>query len=112
MVRTSDILIILVAILFPPAAAALLTGCSCDLLINLLLTLLGYIPGHLHAFYLLYKRIKSEERYGEGNLRYVGNAGWAPIEGAYAPVHPHPHAHPGRAYGAPPPQGTTTYGTA
>ncbi|BGP35027.1 hypothetical protein JCM10296v2_006857 [Rhodotorula toruloides] len=111
MVRTSDILIILVAILFPPAAAAILTGCSCDLLINLLLTLLGYIPGHLHAFYLLYKRIKSEERYGEGNLRYVGNAEWAPIEGAYAPVHPHAHAHPGHAYDAPP-QGTTRYGTA
>ncbi|KAL7336703.1 hypothetical protein BJY59DRAFT_706245 [Rhodotorula toruloides] len=79
MVRTSDILIILVAILFPPAAAAILTGCSCDLLINILLTLLGYIPGHLHAFYLLYKRIKSEERFGEGNLRYVGNAEWGAL---------------------------------
>lgn len=26
-----------------------MTGCSCDLLINIALTLLGYIPGHLHA---------------------------------------------------------------
>ena len=28
-----------VAILFPPAAAAFITGCSCDLLINILLTM-------------------------------------------------------------------------
>ena len=28
-----------VAILFPPAAAAMVTGCSCDLIINILLTM-------------------------------------------------------------------------
>lgn len=37
-VRTSDIILVLVAILFPPAAAGFLTGCSCDLLINIALT--------------------------------------------------------------------------
>lgn len=37
------------SILFPPGAAAFITGCSCDLLINILLTVLGYLPGHLHA---------------------------------------------------------------
>lgn len=52
MARTSDILLVLVAILFPPAAAGILTGCSCDLLINIALTIFGYLPGHLHAFYL------------------------------------------------------------
>ena len=56
MVKSSDVLLILVnklaiymksvllkspqvAILFPPAAAAFVTGCSCDLLINILLTM-------------------------------------------------------------------------
>jgi uncharacterized membrane protein YqaE (UPF0057 family) len=34
MVKGSDILLILVAIIFPPAAVAIITGCSCDLLIN------------------------------------------------------------------------------
>lgn len=34
-VRGSDILLILLAILFPPAAVAFITGCSSDLLINL-----------------------------------------------------------------------------
>jgi len=40
MVHSSDIIIALIAILFPPAAVAILTGCSCDLLINILLTML------------------------------------------------------------------------
>ena len=48
--RGSDVFLVLIAILFPPAAAAMVAGCSCDLLINILLTLLGYIPGHIHAF--------------------------------------------------------------
>lgn len=32
----------------------MISGCSADLLINILLTLLGYFPGHIHAFYLEY----------------------------------------------------------
>jgi len=40
MARGSDVLLVIVAIIFPPAAAAFITGCSCDLLINLLLTIL------------------------------------------------------------------------
>lgn len=31
-----------------------MAGCGADLLINICLTLLGYFPGHIHAFYLLY----------------------------------------------------------
>ncbi|KAF8950821.1 hypothetical protein BDZ97DRAFT_1594689, partial [Flammula alnicola] len=53
-----------VAILFPPAAAGIVTRCSSDLLINILLTIsvpLGYIPGHIHAFWLIYKKMQAEE---------------------------------------------------
>jgi uncharacterized membrane protein YqaE (UPF0057 family) len=39
MVKTSDVILILVAIIFPPAAAGFVTGCSCDLLINICLTM-------------------------------------------------------------------------
>jgi len=39
MVKASDVVLILVAIILPPAAALIVTGCSCDLLINLLLTM-------------------------------------------------------------------------
>ncbi|KAL1744281.1 hypothetical protein HDZ31DRAFT_39081 [Schizophyllum fasciatum] len=78
-VKGSDVLLIIVAILFPPAAAAFITGCSCDLLINILLTVLGYIPGHLHAFWLIYKKMRAEERYGRGGYQYVGNGTYEPI---------------------------------
>ncbi|KAJ7853733.1 hypothetical protein B0H13DRAFT_2082363 [Mycena leptocephala] len=79
MVKGSDVLLIIVAILFPPAAAAFITGCSCDLLINILLTILGYIPGHIHAFWLIYRRMKAEERYGHGAFRYTGNGTYEPL---------------------------------
>jgi len=80
MVKASDVLLILVAILFPPAAAAFITGCSCDLLINILLTVLGYIPGHIHAFWLIYKKMKAEEQYGHGGFVYTGNGTYAPLQ--------------------------------
>jgi len=79
MVKTSDVVLILVAILFPPAAAGFITGCSCDLLINIALTCLGYIPGHIHAFWLIYKRMQAEERYGHGGFLYVGNGTYQPL---------------------------------
>jgi len=86
--RGSDILLILVAILFPPAAAAFITGCSCDLLINICLTILGFIPGHIHAFWLIYRKMKAEEKYGAGGYTYVGNGNYrshGPAAPAVAP---------------------------
>ncbi|KAH9444704.1 hypothetical protein H4Q26_006263 [Puccinia striiformis f. sp. tritici PST-130] len=89
MVKGSDIILILVAVIFPPAAAIFVAGCGCDLLINILLTSLGYLPGHLHAFYLIYKRMQAEERYGQEGYKYVGNATYEPI-GYQQPVNQHP----------------------
>ncbi|EIM82078.1 uncharacterized protein STEHIDRAFT_124889 [Stereum hirsutum FP-91666 SS1] len=85
-IKGSDVLLILVAIIFPPATAAFLTGCSCDLLINICLTLLGYIPGHLHAFWLIYKNMKAEDSYGRGQYTYVGNGQYEPIYNTQGPV--------------------------
>jgi len=98
--RGSDVLLIIVAIIFPPAAAAFITGCSCDLLINILLTVLGYIPGHIHAFWLIYKKIKAEERYGRGGYQYAGNGTYQPIAGGGYVGGP----------GVPPPQPVPQYG--
>ncbi|KWU42291.1 hypothetical protein RHOSPDRAFT_6303, partial [Rhodotorula sp. JG-1b] len=81
------VLLVLVAILFPPAAAGILTGCSCDLLISIALTLLGYIPGHLHCFYLIYKKMQAEERYGP-DVQYFGNAEWGPAGAGAGQYHP------------------------
>jgi len=52
----SDIFLGLIAILFPPLAVWIKTGlCSVDSLINLLLCCLGYLPGLLHAWYIIAK---------------------------------------------------------
>ncbi|KAL8833581.1 MAG: hypothetical protein Q9170_004196 [Blastenia crenularia] len=45
----SDILKIALGIIFPPAGVFLERGCKADFWINCLLTLLGYIPGIIHA---------------------------------------------------------------
>ncbi|KAL9936428.1 hypothetical protein V8E36_004496 [Tilletia maclaganii] len=84
-VRSSDVIIILIAILLPPAAVGIQTGCSCDLLINILLTILGYIPGHIHAFWLIWKKMKAEEEYGYNGFVYKGNGEYVRNPNAPAP---------------------------
>ncbi|KAI0134701.1 putative RIC1 protein [Xylariales sp. AK1849] len=51
----SDIFKIILAIILPPLGVFLERGCGADLLINLLLTVLGYIPGIIHALYIILK---------------------------------------------------------
>ncbi|KAF3926649.1 hypothetical protein ABW21_db0200593 [Orbilia brochopaga] len=40
--------------LVPPLGVLFIAGCGADFLINICLTILGYLPGHIHAFYLMY----------------------------------------------------------
>ena len=49
----TDICMIILAILLPPVAVVLRRGCGIDLVINILLTLCGHIPGAIHAVYLV-----------------------------------------------------------
>ncbi|KAK7693623.1 plasma membrane proteolipid Pmp3 [Cerrena zonata] len=51
----SDICKIFFAIFIPPLGVFLERGCGSDLLINILLTILGYIPGIIHALYIILK---------------------------------------------------------
>ncbi|PBP19067.1 plasma membrane proteolipid 3, partial [Diplocarpon rosae] len=51
----SDICKIILAIVLPPLGVFLERGCGADLLINILLTILGYIPGIIHALYIILK---------------------------------------------------------
>jgi hypothetical protein len=46
----------------------MVAGCGADLLINICLTLLGYIPGHLHAFYVEYVYYDRKEQVREGRF--------------------------------------------
>ncbi|RPD66279.1 UPF0057-domain-containing protein [Lentinus tigrinus ALCF2SS1-7] len=51
----SDICKILYVDPFPHVGVFLERGCGADFLINILLTLLGYIPGIIHALYIILK---------------------------------------------------------
>ncbi|MBR2573619.1 MAG: YqaE/Pmp3 family membrane protein [Loktanella sp.] len=48
-----DLLRIIIAILLPPAGVFLHEGLGKHFWINILLTLLGYIPGIVHAVYII-----------------------------------------------------------
>ena len=50
-----DIIRILVAIFLPPVGVFLQVGFRAPFFINILLTLLGYIPGIIHALYVIIK---------------------------------------------------------
>jgi len=51
-----DFLRILVAILLPPLGVFLQVGIGKDFWINIILTLLGYIPGIVHAVWIIAQR--------------------------------------------------------
>ncbi|KAJ5649677.1 Proteolipid membrane potential modulator [Penicillium longicatenatum] len=50
----SMLCVIIITIFIPPLGVFLTAGCGVDFWINVLLTILGYFPGHIHAFYLEY----------------------------------------------------------
>ena len=50
-----DIVRILIAILLPPLGVFLQVGIGLQFWVNILLTLLGYIPGIIHALYIILK---------------------------------------------------------
>lgn len=50
---TQDVLKILAAILLPPLGVALETGFNQSFWLNVLLTLLGWLPGVIHAVYVI-----------------------------------------------------------
>lgn len=51
-----DIIRIIIAIVLPPLGVFLQVGLTKHFWINILLTLLGYIPGIIHALYIILKK--------------------------------------------------------
>lgn len=51
-----DVLRILLAILLPPLGVFLQVGLGLHFWLNILLTICGYIPGIIHAVYIIVKR--------------------------------------------------------
>lgn len=54
--QENDLIKILIAVLLPPLGVALETGINKSFWINVILTILGYIPGIVHAVYVIAKR--------------------------------------------------------
>jgi uncharacterized membrane protein YqaE (UPF0057 family) len=53
---TMDLIRILLAILLPPLGVFLQVGLGLHFWLNILLTLLGYIPGIVHAVWIIARR--------------------------------------------------------
>ena len=51
-----DLVALLLAIFFPPLGVLLKEGLNVQLLLNIVLTLLGWLPGIIHALYLILKK--------------------------------------------------------
>lgn len=51
-----DVVRILLAILLPPLGVFLQVGIGLHFWLNILLTLCGYLPGIIHAVYIIVKR--------------------------------------------------------
>lgn len=80
----SAILLVIIAIFLPPVAVYIVAGCGADLLIvshfssipgpgrlltmlqNICLTVLGYFPGHIHAFYIMYVYYNRKKQVEQG----------------------------------------------
>ncbi|KAF8315428.1 UPF0057-domain-containing protein [Clavulina sp. PMI_390] len=52
---TSDVLLYFIAIFVPPFSVFAKRGCAADLWINILLWILGWIPGVIHAWWIISK---------------------------------------------------------
>ena len=58
----ANLLRILLAILLPPIGVLLTVGLGGQFWLNILLTLLGYIPGIVHAVWVIARHNRSEPR--------------------------------------------------
>ncbi|OHE92598.1 hypothetical protein CORC01_12109 [Colletotrichum orchidophilum] len=111
---SADIFLGLLAILFPPLPVWVKRGiCGADSIINILLCLLGYIPGLIHAWYIIakfpepdyeYDTLPQQDREG-GRVTYVfvhgnGNGNGNGPHTQQPRQQPRPSQHNGKGNGA------------
>ncbi|AMD20106.1 HCL045Cp [Eremothecium sinecaudum] len=110
----SDILLCIVATIFPPLAVWFRSGLfSAPLLLNIILTLLGFAPGVVHAFYHISITSPLRREYCEQqgwavlsasdqNTALMGTAQQQPVLQPYQQVH-HKVQYKSEQQGLPPP---------
>ncbi|KAK0620491.1 hypothetical protein B0T14DRAFT_497011 [Immersiella caudata] len=113
---STDCFLALLAVLFPPLPVWVKRGiCSADSIINILLFILGYIPGLLHSWYIIAKFPEAQYDYqgpvdAEHGRVYVFVAGThGQAQGQHNPCHTH-QGQP-KISGQPQPQSNMNYGT-
>ncbi|MBO6738982.1 MAG: YqaE/Pmp3 family membrane protein [Phycisphaerales bacterium] len=52
-IQTNTLLLVIIAILLPPLAVGLKSGVGGALILNIILTLVFYLPGLLHALFVV-----------------------------------------------------------
>lgn len=57
---TSDVCLYFLGLFLPPLAVFLKTGCDSNFLINILLTILAWLPGVIHAWFVQFVSINSQ----------------------------------------------------
>ncbi|KAK5167506.1 uncharacterized protein LTR77_007205 [Saxophila tyrrhenica] len=80
----------IIAIFLPPLAVVLRTGCGADVVINILLCFLAWIPGVLHAWYVIIKTPNHSER-----RRIARKESRSTLGAGRRSSHGHGHAHGG-----------------
>ncbi|KAL1836426.1 hypothetical protein VTJ49DRAFT_5162 [Mycothermus thermophilus] len=105
---STDCFLVLLAVLFPPLPVWVKRGiCSADSFINILLFILGYLPGLLHAWYII---ARYPDPYFDPTYQPIHDAEHGHGQGRiYVFVPGHPSAPP--QYQQPVPQGPMNYGT-
>lgn len=76
--RQSSIILFVLAVFLPPAAVLIARGCGAHFCLNILLTLLGWLPGLLHAWYVVARQDRIERM-----RRYEGHYGMQRRRPAY-----------------------------
>ncbi|KAJ2959647.1 hypothetical protein NQZ79_g4941 [Umbelopsis isabellina] len=103
------ILEILIALLFPPAAVAMNLNFSTHfrslVAEQTFVSTLGYLPGHVHAFWIIWRKYDAEERSGY----YRGNQGHNYGSLEQQPPPPQQNYQPPQSYQAPPQQAQPGY---
>ncbi len=62
-----DVIRILLAILLPPLGVFLQVGFGLHFWLNILLTMLGYVPGIIHAIYIILTRPQHHAQVPQGH---------------------------------------------
>ncbi|KAK0544934.1 hypothetical protein OC845_005350 [Tilletia horrida] len=97
---TSDILLYFVALILPPVSVFVKRGCGADFWINIALSLLGWLPGLIHAWYIVSKYSTYEVRRAPAAAPaptpayYNHQAQQAPLPGQSAPPQPQQPYYP------------------